>query len=124
MNARQKPSNEQVQKLWRMVLAVASERSGLDLQYVLKLKPFVSGEPRDLLANQANGCKLLSIYLLRTQFNASLPQIAAVAGISHQRVKRVVDYVARDRDDNPTYEEWIASYERVLNAIGETAVAA
>lgn len=114
-----KRSADEVRRLWRTVLALLTQRAGLDLDYVLTLQPFVDKADRDLLKNQANGCRHLALYLLRTRYMVTLVQLGHVSGLSHQRVKCIIDYVARDRDDNPPYEAWITSYERVLETIGE-----
>lgn len=114
MATQQKLSDQEVERLWRMVLAIITQRAGLNLNYVLQLKPFV-GTERNILMNQANGCKHLAIYLMRTQFDVSLRQLTRVAGIRYQRISQISSSV-EDCRDNPDYEIWISEIEDVVKA--------
>lgn len=118
-----KRTDAEVENLWRMVLAVVCARSGMKLSYVLDLVPYVGRVERNLLVQQANGCRHLAIYLLRTHYQVTLPQLARVAELSHQHIHRIVAHVAKSRDENiKHYDEWLKSYEDTLDSIdtGET----
>lgn len=115
-----KRTDAQVQALWRTVLAVICARSGLKLTYVLDQVPYVGSAKRNLLQTQANGCRHLAIYLLRTAYGVPITQLGRVAELSHQQVHRVITYVARSRDENMRdYDEWLGSYEQTLDTMGE-----
>jgi hypothetical protein len=123
MPAVSKHSDADVQRLWRVVLGLLTQRSGLDLHYVLSLQPFV-GHQRNVLMNQANGCRHLAIYLLRTLFEVHYRQLELVSGLSRKRVQQVVSFMAESRGEGEYFETWISDIERLVNTVQETGLAA